>query len=117
MATKRGKRKAPKKEYVLKLYITGATRRSQRAVTNLTAICEKHLKGRYDLEVLDIYQTPLVAREAEIVAVPTLVKQLPRPARRLIGDLSQRGRVLLLLDVKEKVRTNGEGSAVPKETA
>ena len=111
------KPKASKKEYVLKLYITGVTRRSQRAVANLNEICKEHLTGRYDLEVVDIYQSPLTAKEADIVAVPTLVKQLPLPARRLIGDLSERGRVLLLLDLKEKAKTNVDGQEIPPDAA
>jgi circadian clock protein KaiB len=91
------------KQYVLKLYVTGATRRSQRAITNVNSICGEYLKGRYDLEVVDIYQSPGSAKEADILAAPTLIKQLPPPVRRLIGDLSERGRVLLLLDLKKKV--------------
>jgi circadian clock protein KaiB len=90
------------KKYVLKLYVTGATRRSQRAITNLNAICQEFLQGRYDLQVVDIYQSPALAKDADILAAPTLVKQLPLPVRRLIGDLSERGRVLVLLDVKPK---------------
>ena len=94
--------KNSKKKYVLKLYVTGATRRSQKAITNLNSICEEYLQGRYDLQVVDIYQSPVVAKDADILAAPTLVKQLPLPVRRLIGDLSERGRVLVLLDLKAK---------------
>jgi circadian clock protein KaiB len=94
-----------KKKYVLKLYVTGATRRSQKAITNLNAICEEYLQGHYDLQVLDIYQSPVLAKDADILAAPTLVKQLPLPVRRLIGDLSERGRVLVLLDLKSKAAT------------
>lgn len=94
------------KQYILKLYVTGATRRSQKAITNLSSICEEHLKGCYALEVVDIYQSPGLAKEADILAAPTLVKQLPLPVRRLIGDLSERGRVLMLLDVKKKPGTD-----------
>lgn len=99
-ASKSGKR--GKKAFVLKLYVTGGTRRSQVAVENLSAICEEYLKGRYDLEVVDMYRSPLSAEEEEIVAAPTLVKKLPAPVRRLIGDLSERGRVLMLLGLKPK---------------
>lgn len=95
------------KKYILKLYVTGATRRSQRAITNLNAICEEHLQGHYELEVVDIYQSPLLAKDADILAAPTLVKQLPLPVRRLIGDLSEPGRVLMLLDLKAKARSHG----------
>ena len=94
--------KSSKQKYVLKLYVTGATRRSQRAITNLNAICEEYLQGRYDLQVLDIYQSPVLAKHADILAAPTLVRQLPLPVRRLIGDLSEQGRVLVLLDLKPK---------------
>ena len=90
------------KEYVLKLYVTGVTRRSQAAITNLKTICDQYLAGHYDLEVVDIYQSPLLAKKAEILAAPTLVKQLPLPARRLIGDLSEQGKVLMLLNLKAK---------------
>lgn len=90
------------KEYVLKLYITGATRTARRAIENLNRICEEHIQGRYELEVVDVYKAPEVASAAEILASPTLVKELPAPVRRLIGDLSQKDRVLLLLDLKGK---------------
>lgn len=99
--------KSGKQKYVLKLYVTGATRRSQKAITNLNAICEEYLQGRYDLQVVDIYQSPVVAKDADILAAPTLVKQLPLPVRRLIGDLSERGRVLVLLDLKTKDESGG----------
>src|SRR5689334_11383573 len=74
-------------EYVLRLYVTGATPKSARAISNLKAICEEHLQGRYSLEVIDVYQQPELAQEANIIAMPTLVKQLPSPLRRLVGDL------------------------------
>ena len=88
--------------YVLKLYVTGATRRSQRAITNLNSICSEYLQGDCDVEVVDVYRFPAQAREANVLAAPTLVRQLPLPVRRLIGDLSERGRVLVLLDLKSK---------------
>lgn len=90
------------KRYVLKLFVTGANRRSQAAITNLNSICAEYLEGRVDLEVVDIYQVPSAAKEVNILAAPTLIKQLPLPPRRLIGDLSERGRVLMLLDLKPK---------------
>ena len=102
MPTTPAKAERPKKQYVLKLYVTGATRQSQRAITNLNSVCEEYLKGSVDLEVVDIYQSPLLAKEAGILTAPTLVRQLPLPARRLIGDLSDHGRLLMLLDVKAK---------------
>jgi circadian clock protein KaiB len=80
--------------YVLKLYVTGATARSLRAIANIKAICEQHLKGRYDLEVVDVYRQPALLRKDQIVAVPTLIKKLPLPLRLLVGDLSRTEQVL-----------------------
>ena len=85
--------------YVLKLYVTGATARSLRAIANLKAICEQHLKGRYHLEVVDIYRRPELLRRDQIVAVPTLIKKLPLPLRLLVGDLSRTEQVLQGLDL------------------
>ena len=85
--------------YVLRLYITGSTPRSARAIENMRRICEEHLAGRYDLEVIDIYQRPEAAREFQLIAVPTLVRLLPEPLRRIIGDLSDRDKVLQGLDL------------------
>ena len=76
------------------------TSRSTRAIANIKEICEEHLKGRYDLRVIDIYQQPVLAKGEQIIAVPTLIKKLPPPLRRLIGDLSDRKRVLIGLDIK-----------------
>jgi len=80
--------------YVLKLYVTGATTRSLRAIANVKVICEQYLKGRYDLEVVDIYRRPALLRRDQIVAVPTLIKKLPVPMRLLVGDLSRTEQVL-----------------------
>lgn len=85
--------------YVLKLYVTGATARSLRAITNIKAICEQYLKGRYDLEIVDIYRRPALLRRDQIVAVPTLIKKLPVPLRLLVGDLSRTEQVLQGLDL------------------
>ena len=85
--------------YVLRLYVTGMTPRSARAIENLQAICQEYLDGRYDLDVIDIYQQPVLTRREQIVAAPTLIKQLPLPMRRLVGDMSDRERVLLGLDL------------------
>ncbi len=74
--------------FVLKLYITGATSRSCRAVANLKKFCEEHIAGRYELEVIDIYQFPELARQEQIIAAPTLVKKHPNPRKLFIGDLS-----------------------------
>jgi circadian clock protein KaiB len=89
--------------YVLRLFVTGTTARSARAISNLRRVCEEHLKGEYDLEVIDIYQTPNAAKEYQIVAAPTLVKMLPLPLRRIIGDLADKDRVLAGLDISPRV--------------
>jgi len=86
-------------KYVLRLYVSGSTSKSALAVENIKRICEQHLKNRYDLEVIDIYQQPNLARDEQIVAVPTLIKRLPPPLRRLIGDLSNQKKVLVGLDL------------------
>ena len=86
--------------YVLRLYVTGKTPNSLRAIANLKELCDNYLPGRYDLQVIDIYQQPTLAEEDQIVATPTLVKELPPPLRKLIGDLSDRERVLVRLDLQ-----------------
>jgi circadian clock protein KaiB len=88
-------RLAKPSKYVLRLYIAGTTPRSSRAVANIKQICEHNLNGRYDLEVVDIYQKPALAKGEQIVAAPTLVKKLPLPLRRFIGDLSDTERVIV----------------------
>jgi circadian clock protein KaiB len=85
--------------YRLRLFVTGTTPRSARAIQNLRAICEEHLQSRYDLEVIDIYQHPEHVTAEQIVVTPTLVKQSPLPLRKLIGDLSDTARVLAALDI------------------
>lgn len=89
-------------EYLLRLYVTGTTARSSRAIRTIKAICEEHLRGRYALEVVDIYQRPALAKDEQIVATPTLVRELPPPLRRLIGDLSDTERVLVGLDLRPR---------------
>jgi circadian clock protein KaiB len=91
-----------KEQYVLRLYVAGLTPRSRHAIANITSICEEYLQGRYDLEVIDVFKRPVLAREEQIVATPTLVKKLPAPLRRLIGDLSEREKVLIGLDVRRQ---------------
>ena len=88
-----------KPRYVLRLYVAGMTPRSSRALANIKEICATHLKNRYDLRVIDIYQQPVLAEGEQIIAVPTLIKTLPVPLRRLIGDLSDREQVLIGLDL------------------
>lgn len=90
------------RHYVLRLYVTGMTSQSTRAIHNIQQICEEYLQGRYELEVVDIYQQPTLAQGEQIIAAPTLIKKLPLPLRRLIGDLSNTERVLLGLDLQSK---------------
>ncbi|MGA3014076.1 MAG: circadian clock KaiB family protein [Bacteroidales bacterium] len=90
-----------KERYILRLYITGATSRSVLAITNLKKICEEYLEGRYELEVIDLYQRPSLAKDEQIIAAPTLIKKLPLPFRRIIGDMSNKEKVLLGLDLKK----------------
>jgi len=91
-----------KQKYVLKLYVTGMTRRSQQAIRNVQRICREHFGDDYHLEVIDIYQQPALAKGDQIIAVPTLIKELPSPLRRLIGDLSKEERVLMGLDLRPR---------------
>ncbi len=88
-------------DYVLRLYVSGITPNSQRAIENVRKICEEHLAGRYQLEIIDIYQQPIFAKEGQIVAAPTLVKELPLPLRKFIGDMSQTERILVGLDIRK----------------
>jgi circadian clock protein KaiB len=95
-------------DYDLVLFISGASDRSRLALANIKAIVNEHLDGRYRLSVVDLYQQPERAREHEIIAVPTLVKRLPQPLRRLIGDLSNEDRVMIGLDIAPKSRIGRE---------
>ena len=88
--------------YVLRLYVSGMTPNSMRAIENIRKICAEHLAGRYQLEIIDIYQQPIFAKEGQIVAAPTLVKELPPPLRKFIGDMSQTERILKGLDLRKK---------------
>jgi circadian clock protein KaiB len=85
--------------YKLRLFVTGSTPRSTRAIANMRKICEENLSGRYDLEVVDVYENPDATRELQIIATPTLVKILPEPLRRIIGDLSDKEKVLAGLNL------------------
>jgi circadian clock protein KaiB len=89
----------PGERYILRLYVAGMTSRSARAVENVRAFCEKHLEGRYDLQVIDVYQQPGLAKSEQLIAAPTLIKKLPLPLRRLIGDMSSEDRILVGLDL------------------
>lgn len=109
-AGRTGKKKAkarPRRMYALRLYITGQTPLSETSLRNLNEVCAQHLAGHFELEVIDIYQQPQLAREAQILAAPTLIKRLPLPFRRLVGDLSNRKQVLLGLDIQQEQSKNG----------
>jgi circadian clock protein KaiB len=93
--------KAPK-EWELRLYIAGKTPRAVKAFENLKQICEEHLAGRYRIEIVDLIEKPMLAKGDQIVAVPTLVRRLPEPVRKIIGDLSNMERVLVGLDIRER---------------
>jgi circadian clock protein KaiB len=107
-STRPRRRAAAVADYDLVLFISGASDRSRLALANIKTIVNEHLDGRYRLSVVDLYQQPERAREHEIIAVPTLVKRLPQPLRRLIGDLSDEDRVMVGLDLVPKSR-NGRG--------
>ena len=96
-----GKSNREDDKYILRLYVTGSTSRSVLALTNLRKICEEYLEGRYELEVIDLYQKPALAIGDQIIAAPTLIKELPLPFRRIIGDMSNREKVLFGLDLRE----------------
>ena len=91
-----------KGNYVLRLYVSGMTPNSLRAIENVRRICSENLQGRYQLEIIDIYQQPFFAKEGQIVATPTLVKELPEPLRKFIGDMSQTERILVGLDIRTR---------------
>jgi circadian clock protein KaiB len=92
--------KKPSARYLLRLYITGQTPRSRQSVENLRALCDKYIPNQFDLEVVDIYQQPAMAAAGQIIAAPTLIKSMPLPLRRLVGDFSDQNRVILGLDIK-----------------
>jgi circadian clock protein KaiB len=93
---------AKQQQYVLRLYVAGITPRSQAAIRTVTAICEEHLAGRYELEVIDIYQQPTLAKGEQIIAVPTLIKRLPAPLRKFIGSMADKEKILVGLDLRPK---------------
>ncbi len=95
-------------KYVLRLYITGTTPRSQEAIRNIRRICEEELKGRYDLEVIDVYQQPDLARKEQILAAPTLIRELPLPLRKLVGDMSNTEKVVVGLEIRTEKRVKKE---------
>jgi circadian clock protein KaiB len=91
-------------KYLLKLYVTGTSPRAEVAIANLRRICEQELSGQYRLEIIDVLKEPQVAEDDKILATPTLIKQLPPPLRRVIGDLSDKEKVLLGLEVRANVK-------------
>jgi len=97
------------KKYIIKLYITGLTPRSQAAIDNLRHLCERELGGLYELAVIDVLDHPQLAEDEKILATPTVVKELPAPIRRIIGDLSDSERVLLGLDLRPAPSVDGRG--------
>jgi len=101
-AFERARVSPPAEPYLLRLYVTGTTPQSVRAIANVKKICEEYLKGRYELDVVDLYQQPQLAQGEQIIAAPTLIKRLPLPLRRIIGDMSKSERVLVGLDLQKK---------------
>lgn len=95
---------APENKFLLKLYVTGSSSRAQQAISNLERICEQELQGKYELEIIDVLEHPEKAEDARILATPTLIKRLPPPLRRVIGDLSDKEKVLLGLEVAPVLR-------------
>jgi circadian clock protein KaiB len=89
-------------DYNLRLYVAGQTPKSIAAIANLKRLCEQHLPGRYNIDVVDLMQDPTLAQRDQIVAIPTLIRQLPEPIRRIIGDLSNSDRVLIGLDIEPR---------------
>jgi circadian clock protein KaiB len=90
---------SPDARFVLRLYVSGMTTRSRHAIENIRHLCEEHLAGRYDLEIIDIYQQPDLAKEGQVIAAPTLVKKLPLPLRKIIGDMGDPGRIMVVLGI------------------
>jgi len=95
-----GPRRSPARPWQLRLYVAGQTPKSLAAFSNLKQICEQHLKGRYRIEVIDLIERPSLSKGDQILAIPTLVRKLPQPVRKIIGDLSDTQRVLVGLDLR-----------------
>ena len=101
-AFEKAAKKQDRTKHVLRLYVTGMTPKSTLAIANVQKLCEKYLKGAYELKVIDIYQQPQLAKGEQIIATPTLIKKLPLPLRKLIGDMSDTERFLVGIDLKPK---------------
>ena len=93
-------RKRGKERYLLRLYVAGMTTKSKQAIQNIKQICDEHLKDRCDLEVIDVFRQPVLAKGEQIIATPTLLKKLPLPLRRFLGDMSETERILVGLDLR-----------------
>jgi len=105
----------PTERYVLRLYVAGMTPRSTKAIQNIRQICEEHLEGRYDLQAIDIYQDPVLAEGEQIIAAPTLVKKLPLPLRRFIGDMSNTERILVGMDLRTAQEKPAASERAPEQ--
>ncbi len=103
-------------KYLLRLYVAGATPASTAAIRNIKKICEENLKGRYELAVIDIYQQPVLTRDEQILAAPTLIKKLPLPIRRFIGDMANKERILVGLDLRQKDESPAEKKSTAKRS-
>jgi circadian clock protein KaiB len=113
-AVRRCANRAPREEaylskYLLKLYVTGTSTLTNMAIANLRRICEQDLEGRYELEIIDVLEFPQIAEDEKILATPTLIKQLPLPSRRVVGDLSDKDKVLLGLEMRPRLGTDNRG--------
>ena len=91
-----------KDRFVLRLYVSGLTARSRQAIENIRHLCEQYLPGRHELQIIDIYQQPELAKDQQLIAAPTLVKKLPLPLRKLVGDMHDSARVLIMLGISAK---------------
>lgn len=103
-------------KYVLRLYVAGATMKATQAILKIRAFCDTYLKGRYELEVIDIYQQPVLAKGEQIIATPTLIKKLPAPLRRFIGDMADTQRILVGLDLLRQGEDSKHVQKNPNET-
>lgn len=104
----RDREKKKEAKFVLKLFVSGMTPRSMRAIENTKKICEEHLKGRYQLEVVDLYQHPEMGKKERLIAAPTLIKKLPEPLKKFIGDLSDTEKILVGLELAPKKKEEPE---------
>ena len=114
--TKKEENKKESEIWLLKLYVAGQTPKSIAAFANLKKICEEYLKGKYQIEIIDLLKNPQLAKGDQILAIPTLVRQLPPPLRKIIGDLSNTERVLVGLDVQSQAETNNKQRSRVNET-